>query len=150
MTMNIVDLLHRAAQIADEAFAEAAVEAKLTPRQFSVLRAVASKPGISQTGLVEVTGIDRSTLADIVKRLVGKRLLCRVRTKADARMYSVKLTDEGSSVLTKAAPSTKAVEERLLGKLTNGDRIGLLSGLENLISNADIERKFGLKVVGDE
>jgi DNA-binding MarR family transcriptional regulator len=41
----------------------------LTPRQLAVLVTVANNEGLSQTGLVDRTGIDRSTLADIVRRL---------------------------------------------------------------------------------
>ncbi|MFZ1102753.1 MAG: helix-turn-helix domain-containing protein, partial [Hyphomicrobiaceae bacterium] len=39
------------------------------------------------------TGIDRSTLADIVRRLTRKGLLQRCRTNEDARAYAVRLTD---------------------------------------------------------
>ena len=71
----------------------------LTPRQLAVLVTVANNEGLSQTGLVDRTGIDRSTLADIVRRLQRKGLLQRRRTKEDARAYAVKLTDEGRRVL---------------------------------------------------
>ena len=57
----------------------------LTPRQLAVLVTVAQNEGLSQTGLVDRTGIDRSTLADIVRRMQRKGLLQRRRTKEDAR-----------------------------------------------------------------
>ncbi|MCK9911289.1 MarR family transcriptional regulator, partial [Microbacteriaceae bacterium K1510] len=76
----------------------------LTPRQYAVLVAVAQNEGVSQTLLVEKTGVDRSTLADIVRRMLKKGLLQRRRTKEDARAYSVKLTDEGWRVLKAADP----------------------------------------------
>jgi DNA-binding MarR family transcriptional regulator len=49
--------------------------------------------GLSQTGIVARTGIDRSTLADLVRRLQRKGLLQRRRTKDDARAYAVKMGD---------------------------------------------------------
>jgi DNA-binding MarR family transcriptional regulator len=46
----------------------------LTPRQIVVLITVEQNEGISQTGIVDRTGIDRSTLADVVKRLKSRGL----------------------------------------------------------------------------
>ncbi|MEQ1711924.1 MAG: MarR family transcriptional regulator, partial [Hyphomicrobium sp.] len=51
--------------------------ADLTPRQYAVLITVAQNEGLSQTNLVDKTGIDRSTLADIVRRMLKKGLLQR-------------------------------------------------------------------------
>ena len=49
----------------------------LTQRQFAVLEAVSQKSGLTQTDLVRATGIDRSTLADLVSRMTTKGLLAR-------------------------------------------------------------------------
>ena len=78
--------------------------------------------GLSQTGLVDRTGIDRSTLADIVRRMQRKGLLQRRRTKEDARAYAVKLTDEGRRVLRTAEPLAKKVDERVLEALPTKQR----------------------------
>ena len=80
---------------------------------------VAQNEGLSQTGLVDRTGIDRSTLADIVRRMQRKGLLQRRRTKEDARAYAVKLTDEGRRVLRIAEPLSKRVDERILDALAD-------------------------------
>ncbi len=99
---SALHLLHRAGQCAEELFTTETGKTDLTPRQYAVLASVAQKPDISQTGLVEQTGVDRSTLADIVRRLVKKGLLQRKRTRRDARMYAVRLTQRGLSALTAA------------------------------------------------
>ena len=90
-----IHLLHRAGQCAGDIFHGEMGDGDLTPRQYAVLVTVAQNEGVSQTRLVEKTGIDRSTLADIVRRMLKKGLLQRRRTKEDARAYAVKLTDEG-------------------------------------------------------
>ncbi|NJO34345.1 MAG: MarR family transcriptional regulator [Rhodospirillales bacterium] len=72
---SALHLLHRAGQCAEVLFTNEAAKADLTPRQFAVLVCVAQNPDVSQTGLVEQTGVDRSTLADVVRRLVKKGLL---------------------------------------------------------------------------
>ena len=51
--------------------------------------------GKSQTELVKITGIDRSTLADLVARLMAQGYVQRRRTKEDARTNSVRLTPHG-------------------------------------------------------
>ena len=99
LDVSALHLLHRAGQCAEVLFANEAVKADLTPRQYAILGSVSQNPDISQTGLVEQTGVDRSTLADIVRRLVKKGLLQRKRTRRDARMYAVRLTAKRQSAL---------------------------------------------------
>lgn len=112
-----IHLLHRAGQCAGEVFHAEMQIGDLTPRQFAVLSTVAAHEGVSQTGLVDRTGIDRSTLADIVRRMMKKGLLQRRRTKEDARAYAVKLTDEGRRMLKAAEPLSRRVDERILESL---------------------------------
>ncbi len=107
----------------------------LTPRQYAVLVAVSQNEGVSQTHLVDKTGVDRSTLADIVRRMLKKGLLQRRRTKEDARAYSVKLTDEGWKVLKAADPLAKRVDDKILGVLPGQQRERFLQDL-NLIVTA--------------
>ena len=47
-------------------------------------RAAEQLDDLSQTDIVRITGIDRSTLADIVRRLVQRGYLQRKRTRTDA------------------------------------------------------------------
>jgi MarR family transcriptional regulator, temperature-dependent positive regulator of motility len=132
-----VHLLHRAYQLTGDVFkAEVKIEG-LTPRQLATLLAVAENEGLSQTDLVERTGIDRSTMADITRRLISRRLLTRRRTKDDARTYAVKLTDEGSRVLRTVAPQTKAVDERVLNSLAPARRDQFVSALLELVGTLE-------------
>lgn len=105
----------------------------LTPRQLAVLVTVAQNEGLSQTGLVDRTGIDRSTLADIVRRLQRKGLLQRRRTKEDARAYAVKLTEEGRRVLRTAEPAARRVDERILEALPNKQREQFIDELQAIV-----------------
>src|SRR5688572_14270404 len=91
---SALHLLHRAGQRADGLFA-GKVGNVLTPRQFAILQAVDEANGLSQTDIMAATGIDRSSTADLVRRLVSHGWLKPRRTKRDARLYSVRLTPEG-------------------------------------------------------
>ena len=106
-------LLHRASQCAEILFT-AEMRSDLTPRQFAVLVTVSQREGLSQTRIVERTGIDRSTMADIVRRMQRKGLLHRRRTQEDARAYAVRLTDKGRRLLRTADPQVKRSDERIL------------------------------------
>ena len=105
----------------------------LTPRQFAVLYTVANNEGLSQTNLVDKTGIDRSTLADIIRRMLKKGLLQRRRTKEDARAYAVKLTDEGWRVLKSAEPMARRVDERVLSTLDTKERDRFIQDLNKIV-----------------
>lgn len=128
-----IHLLHRAGQCASDIFQGEMAAGELTPRQYAVLVAVSQNEGVSQTLLVEKTGVDRSTLADIVRRMLKKGLLQRRRTKEDARAYSVKLTDEGWKVLKAADPLARRVDDKILGVLPGTQRERFLADLNQIV-----------------
>src|SRR5262245_23127712 len=134
-----IHLLHRAGQCAGDIFHAEMKDGDLTPRQLAVLLTVAHNEGLSQTGLVDRTGIDRSTLADIVRRMQKKGLLQRRRTKEDARAYAVRLTDEGRRVLRTAEPLARRVDERILDALPARQREQFI---EDLLAIADALQKL--------
>ena len=110
--MDILQAVHRAEQAAALLFAEN-IAAKMTLRQAVVLKAVLDNSGGSQTDLVKATGVDRSTLADIVRRLHRRGWLQRRRTKEDARAYAVQLTPEGNKALQSARQAAAKAEKVL-------------------------------------
>jgi DNA-binding MarR family transcriptional regulator len=130
---SALHLLHRAGQRAEELFAAETGQVELTPRQYAVLMSVAQNPEISQTGLVEKTGVDRSTLADIVRRLVKKGLLQRKRTRRDARMYAVKLTSKGQAALNSIRPAAAKVDSRILSVLKSDQRSDFIDALGEIV-----------------
>lgn len=111
--MNLLHAIHKAEQTGSRLFSDA-LDSGLTVTQVMLLDALSSEPGASQTRLVELTGIDRSTLADVVKRLQKRGMLARQRDKQDARAYCVKITGEGARVLRQARTVMAKVEARLV------------------------------------
>ncbi len=128
-----IHLLHRAGQCAGDIFQSEMSSGDVTPRQYAVLVTVASHEGLSQTQLVDRTGIDRSTLADIVRRMMKKGLLQRRRTKEDARAYAVRLTEEGRKVYDAVGPLAKRVDDRILDVLPSGQRERFLKDLNVIV-----------------
>ena len=108
------NLLHRASQCADELFEAATQKIEITPRQFLVLANIDKRGVSSQTTLVERTGIDRSTMADIVRRLLRKGYVQRRRMRKDARTYSVTITARGLATLEQVTPIANEVNRSSL------------------------------------
>jgi DNA-binding MarR family transcriptional regulator len=133
LEQSALHLLHRAEQCASEIFLEEMGGDDLTPRQYAVLVTVAENEGLSQTQLVERTGIDRSTIADITRRLLKKGLLQRRRTRDDARAYSVKLTDHGWETIKSANPAIRRIDERLLAALPGAQRDSFIEFLSTIV-----------------
>lgn len=131
--LSTIHLLHRAGQCADELFAKKTGKTDLTPRQFAVLMSVAKSEDLSQTALVDATGIDRSTLADIVRRLVERGLLVRKRTKQDARMYAVRLSASGRHMVDAAVPGAIETNDTLLAALPVSQRSSFVSSLQKIV-----------------
>ena len=132
VTDSTLHLLHRAGQRAEELFAKSLDSQMLTVRQFIVLSIVDGEENLSQNLICEKTGIDRSTMADIVKRLVTRGLLSRRRSRRDARMYAIRLTDAGRKEVERATPVAVSVDADLLSGLNVKQRQELSSGLKRI------------------
>lgn len=136
-------LLHRAVQLALDIYAEELGAGAVTQRQFAVLAAAAEHDGATQTDLVKITGIDRSTMAEMAARLIAKGYLERRRSPFDARANAVSLTAAGHEVLEQARPKMALADARLLKLIAGGGRRQAFVGLlQDLISGAEeAERK---------
>jgi len=131
-------LLHRALQRALDIYAEEFGESAITQRQFAVLAAAAAREGATQADLVRVTGIDRSTLADMAKRMIDKGLLERERSSLDGRANAVRLTGAGRTALNEAQPRMAAADSRLLKLVGGGGRRAAFLGLlQDLVRRSD-------------
>ena len=130
-------LLRRAQQYAYDLYAKEVGKSGPTPRQFAVLHTVSENEGLSQTDLVRKTGIDRSTLADMISRLIKKGMLARERTKADARANSVKLTAAGKRVLSSATAKVEKAEAAALDVLPKTQQAAFMKGLSTYAEALD-------------
>ena len=110
-------LLRRANQLATDFYDDEDEADGLTQRQLAVLHAVDLNDGMSQTDLVKLTGIDRSTLADMIMRMQKRDLLMRKRTEEDARANSVRITTIGRRALRASMPAMIKADAALLDVL---------------------------------
>lgn len=131
-------LLHRAQQFAAERFAKnLSAGDRLTQRQFAVLAATAASEGLTQTKLVKKTGIDRSTLAELVARMAGRDLLRRETVAGDARANAVFLTEDGRAVYERALEGARSADAAILSSLPKNKRKSFLSTLRKIATTIE-------------
>jgi DNA-binding MarR family transcriptional regulator len=131
---SISHLLHRAVQISADLYTEQAGPEAITPRQFAVLTAVAEAEGATQSQLVRSTGVDRSTLAELLTRLTARGLVARLRSAGDARVNQVSLTESGRALLAATEPHAAAADLALLSRLPEDRRARFLKDLRRLVA----------------
>lgn len=127
--LTLLSTIHRAGQTASEIWADIAHKAGLhdvTDRQAMVLAAIADADGPSQTAIVEATSIDRSTLADLVRRLTKRGLVNRQRNRNDGRAYVLSLTAEGKAALRKSKAIGSKIETELHLRISGLDRLKIV------------------------
>jgi DNA-binding MarR family transcriptional regulator len=130
---SVVHLLHRAAQMADASFMRHS--AGLTPRLLEVLKAVAAADGLSQNSIMAATGIDRSSVASLVARLVEMGFLTRRKRSSDNRTYAVLITNDGRTALRRNLTVATRVDADLLSPFSRKDADQLLTLLRTLANS---------------
>lgn len=110
-------LLRRAHFMAEELFSQEFCDESLTPRQKAALIIVYQHPGLNQNALADRLFMDRNTVAEMVKRLVGAELLNRLAAEDDQRAYRLFLGAAGAELLNRVMPRDALVEQRVLERL---------------------------------
>jgi DNA-binding MarR family transcriptional regulator len=127
-------LLRRAQQLAADIFTRAGMEDAVTLRQTIVLAAIAESEGRSQAELVHATGVDRSTLAEMMARMEKRGLIERLTARLDMRAKAVRLTPMGRERLASALPAIEQADAALMQFLPRARRKGFADTLAALTS----------------
>lgn len=93
--------------------------------------------GINQKDLGGFTGIDLSTLSDLVRRMQSRGLIQRERSYQDGRAYILRLTDRGRDLMVRAEPKMKDIETRLLAPLSQSQRSEFILALSMIALNLE-------------
>jgi MarR family transcriptional regulator, temperature-dependent positive regulator of motility len=134
LATSLAHLLHRGGQVASDLHFATFGNEGLTQRQLALLVAVADAKAASQSQLVSATGIDRSTLAEMVVRMTKKGLLVRTKSTTDNRVKTVSLTEAGQGALAFAVPQLEAIDVALKKQLPAKSRSALITMLGSLIA----------------
>ncbi len=130
-------LMRRCHQFYGDLFARESGTHELTKQQYLVLLALEQHDGISQTALVETTGIDRSTLAEMMRRMLERGLVSRERVKEDQRANAVAITQPGRKALKSARLAASRAEKALLDVLPPMERGRFMKSLAVIAAAAE-------------
>ncbi|MDV8071342.1 MarR family winged helix-turn-helix transcriptional regulator [Rhodococcus sp. IEGM 1366] len=108
------------------------VDPALTGPQFAVLTAVARFGGTDQGSLAATVALDRSTMADVVRRLEERGLVMRKTDTEDGRRKLLYLTPLGTGTYNDVYERARDLDEMLWGGRTPVERQVLMAELTEL------------------
>jgi DNA-binding MarR family transcriptional regulator len=94
----------------------------LRPRSLVALTLLRDHDGFSQQGLAATLQIDKTNLVGLLNDLENDALVARRRSPEDRRRHLVEITAAGTAKLSEAEEALAAVEDDVLGVLSEEER----------------------------
>lgn len=115
-------LVRRLHQIGDALFFAECQNKNITPVQFGVLTALSMNPWLDQKAIGHELALDRTTTAEVLKRLEEKGLIERRVNPDDRRSRLSVITKQGLKVMRSMQESMQRAQDRLIEPLSEADR----------------------------
>ncbi len=125
-------LIRRAQQV-HEWLWRAQVSRTVTSPQFAVLNKLLAEPGIDQRTLGSSVALDRSTTAEVIRRLHQRHLVDRVEDATDRRRQLLRLTPAGARLVRELIPKARCMNDLLTQPLQPDERSELLRLLRAVV-----------------
>jgi len=113
----VLQTVRAAARRVTQQYEEALKPVELTASQFSVLVAIGLAESIALSALAEYVGMDRTTMARVLKPLERRKLVVIAPSEHDARTRLVSLTRTGHTTLKDAQSLWDKAQKRALRQL---------------------------------
>jgi DNA-binding MarR family transcriptional regulator len=133
-------LIRRVHQLHYSLFFEEVGASDITPVQYGLMTILSTNDDLDQIAIASKLGIDRTNVADVLRRLERAGLVERRRSEVDRRANLVRLTEPGRAVLARHYPDMTRAQTRLLSCLDDGQRKAFLDALVTII---DANNQFG-------
>jgi DNA-binding MarR family transcriptional regulator len=111
----------------------------ITPRQFGVLLTLHQQGTLTLTELSNHIRVDRSTLGEMINRMVKRALITKRNNGSDGRSAEVLLAPAGKAVLLKIVAGAARLQTALLAPLPPEDRAHFMRCVK-LVAEPDCER----------
>jgi len=138
-------LVRRLNQIHYALFYEECKTQNVTPVQYGVLTALSLSPWLDQTALGMELGLDRTTTADVIKRLQERGLVERRVNPNDKRSRQAVITQEGLRIMGLLQGGMARAQQRLLEPLTPRNQEIFMKLLSTLVEANNQYSRTALK-----
>ncbi|WP_194420974.1 MarR family winged helix-turn-helix transcriptional regulator [Microbacterium abyssi] len=129
---HVGNLIRRAQQLHLATWARVA-DPDITSTQYSILAVLERLGEASQRELGDEVDLDRSTIADLVRRMEKSGLIARQRAAGDARRNVVTLTEHGAAEYARLVPRVVEVQRELTAHLDPAESAALFRGLWRML-----------------
>jgi len=111
-------MVNRALDAVMPAYRQVFARYQLTEQQWRVLRVIWTSDNTTSARLSERTLLSAPSLVNIIDRLEGKGLVCRVRSAEDRRQYYVVATEAGRQLQLEVTPQVVAIQDQIQASVT--------------------------------
>ena len=118
----------------------------IRPVQFAALTAIRAYPGIDQVALARALAFDRSTIQDVVLRIVRKGWVRRGADPEDLRRRVLFVTEAGTAVLDAMVADNRRAQERILAPLGEEERAVFMEMLTRLVHVNNLQSRAPLVI----
>jgi DNA-binding MarR family transcriptional regulator len=105
----------------------------VTRQQIALLIALTKQPGSSQRDLVDATGIDKSTLKEMIGRMIARGWIERSKDPNDSRAWTMRITPEGEVMLSERIAAVAAAQREIVAPLPESYRDIFIKSLRILV-----------------
>jgi DNA-binding MarR family transcriptional regulator len=110
---------------------------EITPRQFGALLTLYQHGTLTLTELASHISVDRSTLTEMVRRMVREKLIVKSDNGEDRRSAIVSLTPEGEAALLRLVPGAAELQRALLAPIPPSERRQFLRWVKLVAGSGD-------------
>lgn len=119
----------------------------ITPVQYGIMTVLARNPWLDQTAVGFEVGLDRTTVADVIRRLEDKGWVERRVNEQDRRSRLVAITKEGTGVMLEMQEGMERAQRKLLAPLSLKDQRTFLTLLLQVVEANNQHGRATLKVL---
>jgi MarR family transcriptional regulator, lower aerobic nicotinate degradation pathway regulator len=138
-------LIRRLHQIHVAMFLEECSDFNITPVQFGVLTVLYDQDPMDQVTIANQLGVDRVTVADVIRRLERRGLLERTINPADKRAKLARITEVGHAFVDAVQPEMIKAQRRFVTPLDAAENETLMTLLTKLMEANNLASRAPLR-----
>jgi DNA-binding MarR family transcriptional regulator len=128
-------LIRRLHQIHVAIFLKECADEQVTAIQWGIMTIVAANPGVGHVEIGEELGLDRSNVANVVKRLTRRGLLKQTTSRLDRRKKNIAITAAGRKLMQAFEPKAWRAQRKALNSLDENERRTFMALLLRVVEN---------------